>query len=146
MYLDSGEGGEFWWLSPSPPSSSTPKDGTPKERNLPFPPQSLSPKRKRTTARRTSSSPTSPVSVSENASNNFNALNVHFSIKTKSLFHVQKDQVTVLHLNIFQSGCLSDKMHEMVTRITFYLPVKEERSAQNQIHNTLYHEEERAFL
>ena len=93
MYLDSGEGGEFWWLSPSPPSSSTPKDGTPKERNLPFPPQSLSPKRKRTTARRTSSSPTSPVSVSENASSNFNSLNVHFSIKTKSLFHVQKDQV-----------------------------------------------------
>ena len=71
---------------------------------------------------------------------------MHFSIKTKSLFHVQKDQVTVLHLNIFQSGCLSDKMHEMVTRITFYLPVKEERSAQNQIHKTLYHKEERAFL
>ena len=46
----------------------------------------------------------------------------------------------------FQSGCSSDKMHEMVARITFYLPVKEEKSAQNQIHNTLYHEEERAFL
>lgn len=71
---------------------------------------------------------------------------MHFSIKIKSLFHVQKDQVTVLHLNIFQSGCLSDKMHEMVTRTTFYLPVKEEKSAQNQIHNTLYHKEERAFL
>ncbi|KAJ7333105.1 hypothetical protein OS493_018280 [Desmophyllum pertusum] len=28
-YFDSGKGGEFWWLSPSPPSSSTPKEGTP---------------------------------------------------------------------------------------------------------------------
>lgn len=71
---------------------------------------------------------------------------MHFSIKTKSLFHVQKDQVTVLHLNIFQSGSLADKMHWMVTRTTFYLPVKEEKSAQNQIHKTLYHKEERAFL
>ncbi|XP_022793169.1 uncharacterized protein LOC111332148 [Stylophora pistillata] len=65
MYIDSGVGGEFWWLSPSPPSSSTPKEGTPKERTVPSPHHSLSPKLRRSIARRASSSPTSPVLMSK---------------------------------------------------------------------------------
>lgn len=70
MYIDSGVGGEFWWLSPSPPSSSTPKEGTPKERTVPSPHHSLSPKLRRSIARRASSSPTSPVLMSVNISSN----------------------------------------------------------------------------
>ena len=63
-YFDSGKGGEFWWLSPSPPSSSTPKEGTPPDRLLgPSPRPSLSPKLRKSGDRR-SVSPGSPVSVS----------------------------------------------------------------------------------
>ena len=63
QYTDSGKGGEFWWLS-SPPSSSTPKEGTPPERLLgPSPRPSLSPKQKRGAARRGKAT-VSPISVS----------------------------------------------------------------------------------
>lgn len=63
-YFDSGKEGEFWWLSPSPPSSSTPKEGTPPDRLLgPTPRPSLSPKLKRNADRR-GASPASPISVS----------------------------------------------------------------------------------
>lgn len=65
-YFDSEKGGEFWWLSPSPPSSSTPKEGTPPDRQLPSPRPSLSPKMKRSTFRR-SASPASPISVSQSS-------------------------------------------------------------------------------
>lgn len=61
-YFQSGKGGEFWWLSPSPPTTLTPKEGTPPEGLLgPSPRPSLSPKLKRTVARRGAS----PVSVSK---------------------------------------------------------------------------------
>ncbi|XP_068687048.1 proline and serine-rich protein 3-like isoform X1 [Montipora foliosa] len=60
-YFDSGKVGEFWWLSPSPPSSSTPKDSTPPDQLLgPSPRPSLSPKLKKNATRR-SPSPSSPV-------------------------------------------------------------------------------------
>ena len=63
-YFDSGKANEFWWLSPSPPSSSTPKDSTPPEQlQGPSPHPSSSPKLKRNAARR-GASPVSPISVS----------------------------------------------------------------------------------
>lgn len=62
-YFDSGKGGEFWWLSPSPPNSSTPKDGTPPDQQLPSPRPSLSPKLRRSMFRR-GKTLTSPTSVS----------------------------------------------------------------------------------
>ena len=62
-YFDRGKGGEFWWLSPSPPSSSTPKEGSTPDQQLPSPRPSLSPKLRRSTFRR-GKTPTSPISVS----------------------------------------------------------------------------------
>lgn len=84
-YFDSGKANEFWWLSPSPPSSSTPKVSTPPEQlRGPSPHSSSSPKLKRNAARR-AASPASPISKTRKGLSPFKSSTEGLDEKTADL-------------------------------------------------------------